>query len=263
MMQWILSQWAELMQNPVQSGLVFLTIMVLESLLSVDNAAVLATVVNKSGLNDQDQNKALKYGIIGAFVFRGLGLFIAGWLIANPAIGGILKIAGGLYLCHLWYTSLTPEKDSTEEGDFSWLNTLLKTVGISGMSVLMLTIIQVEVLDIVFSVDNIFACVAMSKNMLLIIIAVICAIISMRFITQKFVVLMEKYPSLEGSAYVVILLLGLKLVLGGLSDVIPSLHWLKEILENHYTDFVFSGLTMLIFFYPIVKSKLKISGDNA
>src|SRR6476659_3792353 len=70
-------------------------LIIIESLLSVDNAAVLATMV--MDLPKEQRNKALKYGIIGAYVFRGLCLLFAAWLVTI----WWLKPLGGLYLLYL------------------------------------------------------------------------------------------------------------------------------------------------------------------
>ena len=58
---------------------IFLNIILLEIVLSVDNAAVLATMVKQ--LPKNQQKKSLTYGIIGAYVFRGLALIFASILI--------------------------------------------------------------------------------------------------------------------------------------------------------------------------------------
>jgi predicted tellurium resistance membrane protein TerC len=64
----------------IQSGiLVVLNLILIESLLSVDNAAVLATMV--MDLPVHQRSRALRYGIIGAYVFRGLCLIFAAWLV--------------------------------------------------------------------------------------------------------------------------------------------------------------------------------------
>ena len=80
------------------AGLVVLNLIVIESLLSVDNAAVLATMV--MDLPKEQREKALKYGILGAYVFRGLCLYFAAWLVQI----WWLKPLGGLYLLFLTYS---------------------------------------------------------------------------------------------------------------------------------------------------------------
>lgn len=62
-----------------QAILIILNLIIIESLLSVDNAAVLATMV--MDLPKEQREKALKYGIIGAYVFRGICLVLAAWLV--------------------------------------------------------------------------------------------------------------------------------------------------------------------------------------
>ena len=62
-----------------QAILIILNLIIIESLLSVDNAAVLATMV--MDLPKEQREKALKYGIIGAYVFRGICLVLAASLV--------------------------------------------------------------------------------------------------------------------------------------------------------------------------------------
>jgi predicted tellurium resistance membrane protein TerC len=81
--------------------LIFLNIMILEIVLSIDNAAVLAAMVKE--LPKEQQKKALTYGIAGAYVFRGLALLFASVLIKLVW----LKVAGGLYLMYLAYKALS------------------------------------------------------------------------------------------------------------------------------------------------------------
>ena len=80
-----------------QALLIILNLIIIESLLSVDNAAVLATMV--MDLPKEQRKKALKYGIIGAYVFRGICLVLASWLIKI----WWLKALGGMYLMYLFF----------------------------------------------------------------------------------------------------------------------------------------------------------------
>src|SRR6188768_821076 len=78
----------------------FLTIgllVLLEGLLSADNAMVLAILV--LGLPKHEQRKALRYGIIGAFVFRIVATLFAVYMIRLSWV----RLIGGLYLCYLPY----------------------------------------------------------------------------------------------------------------------------------------------------------------
>lgn len=231
--------------------LIIINLFILESLLSVDNAAVLAVMVSK--LPPNQRNKALRYGLIGAYVFRGLCLFLASWLVKVVW----LKILGGLYLLYLVYghfsnkvETIEEEKDPESNGIFKFFKNKIGTFWS--------TVILVEVMDLAFSIDNVFAAVALSNNFWVIMIGVAIGILSMRFVAGWFVKLIEKYPSLNISAFIVIALLGLKLIISGIVDYIPSMSHIKEIIESHVTDIIFSSCMMLIFFVPLIfKSRIK------
>ncbi|MBM3914129.1 MAG: hypothetical protein FJ351_06795 [Sphingomonadales bacterium] len=80
-----------------KAALIVGNLVVLETLVSVDNAAVLASMV--MGLPPDQRGKALKYGLIGAYVFRGLCLLLAGWILHIWWI----KPIGGAYLLYMAY----------------------------------------------------------------------------------------------------------------------------------------------------------------
>lgn len=228
---------------------VFITILLLESILSIDNAAVLAVVVNKSLKDPSERKKAMTYGIIGAYLFRGLSLLIVGWILYNPTFGIFTKILGGLYLLRLAYTHFTSEADSTEEGELNWATKIGSALG---LNIFWQTVLAVEFLDMAFSIDNLLAVVSLSQNMTVIIIAVFLGILAMRFVAQQFSQLMEKYPKLEATAFVVIALLGFKLILSGCSDYFLVLKPIKDLMSLHTFDMVFSAITMAIFFFPLL-----------
>lgn len=192
-----------------------------------------------SHLPPNQQKKALRYGLIGAYVFRGACLFIASWLMSYM----YLKIIGGVYLLYLSIKGLTSGEEDTKDrkGKF----------GLWG------TVVMVEIMDLVFSIDNVFAAVALSDKFWVIMTGVGIGILAMRFVAGKFVVLMEKYPSLAHSAYIVILLLGLKLVVdGGLHYVHhPIASSIEAVMTSHWFDGVFSAFMMLIFFIPLLKKR--------
>jgi predicted tellurium resistance membrane protein TerC len=111
-------------------------------------------------------------------------------------------------------------------------------------------------MDIVFSIDNILAVVAMTSNFVIVFIGVSLGIISMRFVAQVFVKLLERYPSLEKSAYILIAVLGLRLIIDGSFQVL-KLTELSEALASSTVGVVFTLITLAIFLYPIAVGKLK------
>lgn len=207
--------------------LVFLNIFLLEVILSIDNAAVLATMVKR--LPEHQQKKALTYGLLGAYIFRGLALLFASLLIKVLW----LKVIGGLYLMYLAYKSLFTQN----HGD----GVKVKTVSFWG------TIVMVELMDLVFSIDNVFAAVAFTDNLYLIWGGVFVGIIAMRFAAGGFIKLLEEIPILEKIAYGVIGILGIRLVLS---------YWLKD-LNTEVIDLLFSLVTLSAFIAPIIYNKFR------
>lgn len=111
---------------------------------------------------------------------------------------------------------------------------------------------MVELVDLVFSIDNVFAAVALSDKFWVIMLGVAIGILAMRLVAGYFVNLMDKYPTLSTSAYIVIGLLGLKLILSGLVHYVGAIrHW-EEWLDSHAMDLVFSGAMVLIFLLPLM-----------
>lgn len=253
--------WNDIVQNPGTSLAIIGNLIIIESLLSVDNAAVLATMVMDLPHNQRD--KALKYGIWGAYIFRGLAMIFAAFLIKI----WWLKPLGGLYLLYLVfdYWKSKREESSEEEAIDKSSNWLYKlTVGSLGS--FWATVCLVELMDMAFSIDNVFAAVAFTPNIILVCIGVFIGILAMRFIAQWFVKLMEKYSFLETAAFIVIAILGLKLTLS-LYEHFYQQSPLSTFLASHTADVGISVLTVAIFFVPILTSALfnfprKTKADN-
>lgn len=246
----------EILDHPIPALLVIGNLIIIESLLSVDNAAVLATMV--MDLPQKDRNRALKYGIIGAYVFRGICLAFAAYLIQF----WWLKPVGGAYLLYLtikYFMDKAAKKkqaESSEEAESvdksqNWF--YKHTIG--WMGPFWATVAVVEVMDLAFSLDNVFAAVAFSKNIVLVWIGVFIGILAMRFVAQGFVRLMEKYPFLETAAFLVIGVLGVKLLLAIFEHFFEGSSFAK-FLASPSADWATSIVTVSIFAIPILTSVL-------
>jgi len=237
----------------IEAGLlIILNLIVIESLLSVDNAAVLATMVMDLPKNQRE--KALKYGIIGAYVFRGICLFLAAWLVKI----WWLKPLGGLYLLYLAFdyfrkkmSKKNDEHDEEVDKNKSWI--YKTTLGLMGP--FWATVALVEVMDLAFSIDNVFAAVAFTDHIWLIYIGVFIGILAMRFVAQAFVKLMEKFTFLETIAFLVIGVLGIKLTSSLVTHFYPESPISKAI-EGEKTDLFVSIFTVAIFILPVLSSLL-------
>jgi YkoY family integral membrane protein len=200
----------QIVDKPIPSLIVILNLILIESLLSVDNAAVLATMVMH--LPKDQRSKALRIGLIWAYVFRGLCLLFAYFLIQI----WWFKPLGGLYLLFLAIKHFVTKKkhedpetiaEELEKAEKGWL--FKNTLGRLGP--FWSTVMMVEIMDLVFSIDNVLAANAYTKNIILIWLGVFIGILAMRFVAGRFVKLIEKYPFLDTCAFIVISILGAKL----------------------------------------------------
>lgn len=253
------SAWLWITSHPTESFTAIMIIMLLEVLLSVDNAAVLATMVRD--LPKDQQGRALKYGIVGAYFFRGVCLIFAA-LILNI---WWLKPFGGLYLVYLTYdyfkSKATPEnEDDTLNKSENWF--YKSTIGLFGQ--FWATIALVEVMDLAFSIDNVFAAVSINPNVILVVAGVFVSILAMRFVAQWFVKILDKYPFLESIAFVVIGILGIKLGLSLYTHYFQN-SWLANMTDSEvnkenaeHFDIYVSVFTFALFCLPILSSMLFI-----
>ena len=203
-------------------------ILILEILLSVDNAAVLATMVQE--LPERQRKKALTYGIVGAYVLRGLSFIFVNYLLEIEW----LKILGGAYLVYLAYNSLKGlETGKKFKFKFFFVNQFISVI------------IGIELMDFVFSIDNIFAITAFTHNMKIIFIGVFVGIIVMRVASSKFIKIIEEYPLINKISYYVIGILGIRFILS---------YWF-DTLNSTSTDLIFSGIVSIAFIIPFFIKK--------
>jgi len=168
---------------------VIVSLIIIEGLLSVDNALAIAAMAKH--LPGKQKYLALKYGIIGAYVFRGLCMWGAAWIIANPW----LKIVGAAYLVHLMAAHFSHQEN--EDGDHGpddggkqrgfWM-----------------TVLAIEFMDLSLSVDNVVAAVAISPKLWVVCTGVFIGILALRFLAGICIKLIDKFPILEDTAFLLI-----------------------------------------------------------
>lgn len=250
------------------------TLILMEGLLSADNALVLAVMVRHLP-DKQQQRRALRYGIWGAFIFRFIAVLTASYLLQF----WFLKVFGGLYLLylalkHLLFPEHEPEGGEAPKRRFG--------SGFWG------TVINVELADIAFSIDSILAAVAMARalpahlqeneNLTLGIIYLggILGIITMRFVAGFFIILLDKFQGLAVGAYWLVAWIGLKLVGGGLHDAFdPRQHDLgagwRDALPNSITRFhwempdllFWGGMGLIILVSLVYKPRKELASPQA
>jgi YkoY family integral membrane protein len=202
-------------------------LVLLEGLLSADNALVLAILV--LGLPRAQQRKALRYGIAGAFAFRILATLLAVQLIAF----GWVKLVGAAYLLYLTF------KHFFGHGGTSERRSIPQARAAFGLPAFWATVVKVELTDIVFAIDSILVAVAMSSKTWVIIAGGIFGIIAMRLVIGQLLAIVRRYPALVDGAFVIIAWVGIKLL-------IEYLH-LEGHIHFQVNKWMSFGLIVLIF----------------
>ena len=188
------------------------TLILLEGLLSADNALVMAVMV--LGLPEAERKKALSYGLIGAFVFRVIATLLAVYLMRILWV----KVIGGLYLLWLVYEHFFRHND--EAGG---RNTPPKAKPGFGLSALWATVVRVEAMNLAFSVDSILVAVGLSQKTWVVLSGGILGIVAMRIVVGQLLKLVEKYPPLVDGAFVIIAWVAVKLI----ADYAHEIEWVQ------------------------------------
>ncbi len=188
-----------------EDAAIVLTLLLLEAVLSFDNAAILAAMVRK--LPVEDRRKALLYGLVGAYALRLGAIALAAWLIETP----ILKVVGGAYLLYLAlrHFSLLLRHGSESHEMHLNSNWLVRF----GVPPLVATIISIELVDLAFAIDQVIVAVAFTNKIWLIFTAAALGILFLRLAAAVLARVMDWLPLLEHMAYVAVGYVGVKLIL--------------------------------------------------
>lgn len=213
---------------------VIVSLIIIEGLLSVDNALAIAAMAKH--LPEAQQKVALRLGIFGAYLFRGICMALAAWIIANPWI----KIGGSVYLVYLMCKHFTEDAEADAVHD-------------AGRGGLVSTIIAIEIMDLSLSVDNVVAAVAMSPKLWVVCTGVFIGILALRFVAGACIKLIDRFPILGDVAFLLIGYVGCILAYELLSDPGSGLQILPG--PVHVTSFEkFIGIAIILSF-SIVYSK--------
>jgi YkoY family integral membrane protein len=225
-------------------------LVVLEGVLSIDNALVLGLLAKR--LPKHQQSKALTYGLIGAFVFRFIAIATATFLLKWT----VFKLLGGGYLIyvavkHFFFDVNDPEKEqirigpdgqpvlleesgepltrAEEEREIDArtpgpTHVLERVVHSRAKAAFWPTVFVIEMTDIAFAVDSIVAAIgvvgpppkdhpehAAHPKLWVVMIGGFLGVILMRFAAVLFIKLLDRFPRFETAAYLLVIVIGLKL----------------------------------------------------
>lgn len=203
-----------------QVWIAFATLLLLEVVLGIDNIVFISILAGK--LPAAQQARARTTGLALAMVLRILLLLSIAWMarltaplfaIAGREISGrdLILLGGGLFLLAK-STFEIHDKLEGEEGERS------ARVAASFASV----IVQILLLDLVFSLDSVITAVGMTDRIPIMVAAVIVAVLLMMFFAGPISHFVEKHPTIKMLALSFLLLIGLALIAEGLRFHIPK-----------------------------------------
>jgi len=173
----------------------------LEAMLSADNALVMAVIV--LGLPRHQQKKALRQGLAGAFTSRIIATLLAVKLIQVLWV----KLLGGVYLLYLAYAHFFGRGEAANRRAAQPARPMFS------LSAYWATVVRVEAINLMFSIDSILVAVAVSRVTWVVITGGILGLVAMRVIAAQLLKLVERYPPLVDGAFVIIAWIGIQLSL--------------------------------------------------
>ncbi|PLR98906.1 TerC family protein [Bacillus sp. T33-2] len=226
-----LDMWARVLTDPVSWGLIG-TLVILEGLLSADNALVLAVMVKH--LPEKQRKKALFYGLLGAYVFRFIAIGIGVYLIELWWV----KVIGAGYLAWLSIKYFM-DKRKGEDPDIDEV----EGVNQGGLLIRLFgtfwgTVAAVELMDIAFSVDSVLAAFGVSEEVWVLLMGGILGVLMMRGVAGVFLKLIDRVPELETTAYVLILIIAAKMFAGVFGFHIDHIYFFLLLLVTFAATFV-------------------------
>jgi tellurite resistance protein TerC len=216
---------------------IILQLIFLEGILSIDNAAVLGAMVAHLPTHEpliwppplkalgaalhpllgNQRTAALRAGLLGAYVGRGLMLTLASVVVRNPW----LRVLGAAYLVRLACDNLGLAEPGEADAHVHPL------VGRNFWNI----VVTVELADLAFSLDNVVAAVALSSQLWVVLLGVALGILLMRFAAGWFSYAVEREPVLKTAAYVLVFNVGVELLLDQFGVV-------------HFTDWARLGIAV-------------------
>ncbi|MFN8282952.1 MAG: TerC family protein [Chitinophagales bacterium] len=194
-----------------------LTLTFLEIILGVDNIIFISIVTQK--LKPEERKRGQNLGLLLALILRIILLFFLGWIlglnknILPESFGfeltgkGIILILGGIFLIY----KSTTEIHHKITGDDDEFNVSTKDTKNAFAAVL----IQIALLNLVFSFDSILTAIGIVKDIPVMIVAVILSMLVMMKFTQPVSAIVNKYPSLQILALSFLIMIGVTLIMEG------------------------------------------------
>ncbi|MEO1682156.1 MAG: hypothetical protein AAFS06_02720 [Cyanobacteria bacterium J06631_12] len=170
-------------------------LILLEMVLSADNAIALAAIAQ--GLDTEAlQKKALNIGLVAAFILRIALILTAGWVLKYWQF----EVAGAVYLLWLVYQHFVVDEEADGENHGSKFGSLWQAIP------------TIALTDLAFSLDSVTTAIALSKDVLIVLLGGTIGIVALRFMAGLFIRWLEIYVHLEDAGFVTVAFVGLRLI---------------------------------------------------
>lgn len=219
----------QLLSDP-NAWIAFLTLSALEIILGIDNIIFISVIANR--LPIEIREKVRRFGLIFALLTRILLLLSLSWVmgltaplfeITDKSISGrdLILLLGGFFL--IWKASkeIYIEVEVNEHGDGD-VNQVSKTAGKSMFALFVGSILQIGLLDIIFSLDSVITAVGMVDQISVMIAAVLASVLIMLVAAKPIGDFVHRHPSIKVLALSFLTVVGVVLIAEGMGVHIPK-----------------------------------------
>lgn len=209
----------EILTQP-ETYIALLTLTFLEVVLGIDNIIFISIVTNKLPKEKQDATRTL--GLALAMIFR-IGLLLAiTWIIKlkqplfsimehSFSVRDVILFSGGIFLIAKSVSEIHHKIEGMEKGEEK-----------KAKSTVLSTIIQIILLDLVFSFDSILTAIGLTDKIPIMIIAIVIAIFIMMYFAAKISSFINRHPTLQVLALSFLILIGFMLAIEAFHYEIPK-----------------------------------------
>lgn len=213
----------------------FIVLVILEVVLGIDNVIFVSIIINR--LKNENKKKARRAWMISGIIIRSILLMGLSWLLSQKGkplfslfgkgfdLASLVMLVGGLFLIYKSVKEIHGKLEGEDHEDYQ-----VKPVHLS----LMQGIIQIMLIDTVFSFDSVITAGGTAKHVEIMIAAVIIAMIIMFLFSPKISSFIHKHPTLKMLALSFLVMIGLSLLVEG---------WDSESAEQlHLKNYIYFGM---------------------
>jgi YkoY family integral membrane protein len=180
----------------VDTLLLLPALIALEAVLSADNAIALAAIAQ--GLaTEKQQQQALNIGLVAAFVLRMTLILTATWVLQFWQF----EVAGAAYLLWLVFQHFTADDDDQHHHHGPRFTSVWQAIP------------TIALADLAFSLDSVTTAIALSRDVLVVLLGGTIGIITLRFMAQLFIRWLDQYEYLEDAGFITVALVGIRLLI--------------------------------------------------